>query len=151
MRILIVEDDPNKLAQVTEQIRLSCPDARIVERRSYQSGLKEILNNGADWFVLDMTLPTFDITATERGGRTRPFAGRELLREMKRRGITGRVIIVTQFESFGDGEGKMTLKELQVELTSTYPDTYLLTVYYHPAQSEWRQLLAAALRSRPND
>lgn len=118
----------------------------MISRLSYQTGLKEVERGQADWVVLDMTMPTYDVTPSERGGRTRFFGGREILRAIARRKLPARVIVVTQFESFGEGKQKKTLSELSQELRRDFPDNYVDTVFYHPAQTEWREKLACASR-----
>jgi hypothetical protein len=74
-----------------------------------------------------MTMPTYDVTPSERGGRTRVFGGREILRAIARRKLPARVIVVTQFESFGEGKQKKTLSELSQELRRDFPDNYVDT------------------------
>jgi DNA-binding response OmpR family regulator len=48
MRILVVEDDENKRSQVVAYLSSAYRSAEIVERRSYQSGLKEIFEGRYD-------------------------------------------------------------------------------------------------------
>jgi CheY-like chemotaxis protein len=142
MKILIVEDDPNKLQHLEDLISSRKPDAEIISRRSYQSGLKEVLGTVLDLVVLDMTMPTYDVSSFEKGGRTRVYGGREILREIARRRLPTKVIVVTQFESFGEGAQRKTLDELCVELQRDFDVNYIGTVFYHPAQTEWRDNLA---------
>lgn len=40
MRILVIEDDKNKVRQICELIRESFPEIEVTEQGSYQSGLK---------------------------------------------------------------------------------------------------------------
>lgn len=147
MRVLIVEDDPNKLEQLVAAIADGIEHATIVQRRSYQSGLREALCDPPfEIIVADMTLPTYDVTSTESGGRTRVYGGKEILRELARRRVPSRVVIVTQFESFGQGDQRKTLHELSEELAQEHSGTYHGTVFYHPAQTGWRTELLALCR-----
>jgi CheY-like chemotaxis protein len=136
--VLIVEDDENKSRQLSEFIRKSLTDAVVTERRSYRSGLYHIVHSELSLILLDMSMPTFDVSSQERGGRTRAYGGRDILDEMRRRKITTRVIVVTQFETFGEGADRTTLAELDSELKASFPGNYLGSVYYHPAQSNWQ-------------
>ncbi|WP_083892170.1 response regulator [Corallococcus coralloides] len=145
MKILIIEDDLNKLQRISELIRERAPDAQVTERKSYQSGLKEALKEHPDLIVLDMSMPTYDISPTEKGGRTRPYAGREILSELKRKHVSSRVVVVTQFESFGEGVDAMTLSQLKAQLRADHAKNYLTTVYYHPSETGWRDNLIAAM------
>ena len=141
MKILIVEDDLNKLQHLEQCLSAKYSDAEIIRARSYQSGLKATLSLAPSFIVLDMTLPTYDVSTTEGGGRPRPFAGREILSEMARKVGHGKVIVVTQFETFGEGTQKKTLAELDAELGRAFPELYIGAVYYHPAQSDWKTSL----------
>lgn len=153
MKILIVEDDLNKLQQLQQCLSDSYPQANIVQARSYQSGLKAALAEPPSFIVLDMTLPTYDVSTSESGGRPRPFAGREILNELARKVGYGQIIVVTQFETFGEGVQKKTLNELDKELRGSFPSLYIGSVYYHPAQSDWktklREFAQAAVKDDP--
>jgi len=151
MRILIVEDDLNKLRHLEQCLVTAYPHAEIIRARSYQSGLKSALSVTPSFIVLDMTLPTYDVSTTESGGRPRPFAGREILSEVARKVGRGKVIVVTQFETFGEGTQKKTLAELDAELQAAFPELYIGAVYYHPAQSEWETSLRKLAEAAEKD
>lgn len=86
MKILIIEDDKNKLKQVTSFLRKIYINTEIIERYSYNSGIRELLTGSRfDLLLLDMSMPTFDITSVESGGRPKPFAGKEILRKLKKK------------------------------------------------------------------
>jgi CheY-like chemotaxis protein len=145
MRIVIIEDDLAKSAQIAAFAKERFPYAELKETHSYQSGLREVVDNRADLIVLDMTLPTYDIAGGEAGGRIRTFGGIDILSEIQRRELPVIAIVVTQFESFGEGHEKRTLDELTAELKADYSGIYAGTVYYHPAQADWRPRLTALL------
>ena len=138
MNTLIVEDDENKRKQISEFLKSEIPDIYIAERKSYQSGLKEILKGNIDLILLDMSMPTYDISSTEAGGRPRPFAGRDILRYMDRKKIKVPVIIVTQFETFGEAEETISLSELQTMMEKNHTNTYKGTVYYNASLNSWK-------------
>ena len=139
-RVLVIEDDPNKSSLLRTFLRELLPSADVIERRSFHSGLREALT-GPDLIVLDMTLPTYDISSTEKGGRTRPYGGREILSELKRRSVIVPVVVVTQFESFGEGEETMTLDQLRLQLEEEFSASYKGAVFYQAAESDWRRAL----------
>jgi CheY-like chemotaxis protein len=95
--------------------------------------------------LLDMTMPTFDVGGKETGGYERRYACFEVLRRLKRRRKARRVIIVTQFERFGEGADQMTLDQLKEQLATQYPENYIVTVYYQASDAQWREDLKAAL------
>ncbi|PEZ66761.1 response regulator [Bacillus anthracis] len=146
MKILIIEDDQNKRKQLVQYLSEILSNPIIECRLSYKSGLKEIINNKYNLIILDMSMPTFDITTTESGGKPLPFAGKEILRQMKRRSIKIPTIVVTQFEKFGDYEKSLNLEELRCELEEEYLGIYIDTVYYNPASSSWRKFLLEKLQ-----
>ncbi|MGM0112016.1 hypothetical protein [Enterococcus sp. DIV0187] len=137
MNVLIIEDDKNKVLQVKNFLIKRYPDIKITDRFSYQSGLMDMYKNDYDVLLLDMSMPTFDISESESGGRYRPFAGLEILSQMDRRGIETPTIVITQFEQFGDLENHISLKELRVKMETEYNDIYMGTVYYNSAENNW--------------
>ena len=100
MRILLIDDDENKTREVASFIMQSYRADELIIKRSYQSGLKELLLRRPDVVLLDMTMPTYDISAREPGGRERRYAGREILRQLERRDISVPVVVITQYEQF---------------------------------------------------
>lgn len=144
MMVLIVEDDEEKRAKVVSLVRSDFPNLNIIEARSFQSGLRAVEEEGPDLIVLDMTMRNFDKSPTEDGGRPHPFAGREILRQMKRDAIRTPTVIITQFEEFGDDENKVTLHQLTTDLRERFPN-YRGTVSYRHHIDAWKNDLRAAL------
>ncbi|WP_321794741.1 response regulator [Caballeronia sp. J97] len=138
MNILVVEDDDNKRKQLTDYLREAYPDCVCTETRSYQSGLKAMLQSRYDVVFLDMTMPTFDRTPAEGGGRIRPFAGRDILAQVSSRRIRQPIIVFTMFEVLGEGESQVTANELDRQLKDTYCDNYLGLASYSAASSDWK-------------
>lgn len=146
MNILIVEDDENKRSQLQLFIHMMFPGAQIAIAKSLQSGLRAILDANHDLIILDMTMPTYDIGIDEDGGRTQPYAGREILRQIERRDIVIPVIVVTQFDRFGEGANALTLKELDQQLRQEHPRDYMGSVFYSAAVEEWKQALHKVMK-----
>lgn len=146
MKFLIIEDDPNKSRQIMEFLKEDFDNASIAECRSYRSGLNNIIKDPPEVLILDMTMPTYDISSTEKGGRTRAYAGMEILGEIKRKKINLKVIIVTQFENFGEGGNIMTLEEIKDLLLNDFPNHYLCTISYQPSEAKWRKELSHAIK-----
>lgn len=145
MRVLVVEDDENKRQQLVRFLLHKDHTMPITQMRSYQSGLREILTRQFDRILLDMSMPTYDKSENETGGRFRPFAGREIMEQMDRRGLRTPVIVVTQFESFGEGASRMALHELEERLKADFPAIFWGTVYYNPALNTWADSLTRLL------
>jgi CheY-like chemotaxis protein len=144
---LIVEDNEEKCRHLSTFLRGELPTFEIVERHSYNTGLAALRDLLPDLVLLDMSMPTFDRRGAQAGGRMRPYAGRDILHEMKRMELPSRAIVVTQFETFGEGRQRKTLDELRHELATEFKTSYLGTVYYHPSRSDWRTELSRLLRT----
>lgn len=145
MNLLVVEDDENKRQHLIKCLNEKFPKLSIIERSSYQSGLKEILRGYCDVVVLDMTLPTFDKSSVESGGLLKHFGGREILGQMDRRNVKIPVIVFTAFDQFGEGASKKSLAELEEELGSAYPALYQGAVSYDAALNDWKVQLTRLL------
>lgn len=139
MKILIVEDDQVKLAQIIKFLNSNFTKHEINKKYSFQSGLKEIISSNYDLIILDMSMPTYDISSNETGGRTRAYAGKEILKQMIRRNITVPVIVVTQFDTFGDVGNTTTLQQLNQELQVLFNPLYIGTVYYNSTIDSWKE------------
>src|SRR5436305_84278 len=102
MRILIVEDDENKRNHLVVFLADAFPSASVECAASYNGGIRKVISLKPDLVLLDMTLPTFDISASEHGGVSELYGGREILEQMDYHELTIPVIVVTQFDKFGD-------------------------------------------------
>ena len=145
MKILLVEDDSNKMRSIRAELRRIRPDATIVEARSYQSGMKHLMHESFDFVLLDMSLPTFDIRQGEDGFQVDAFAGREILTEMDRKGVSVSTAVITMFETFGEGGDLMTLEELHKELAQKFPSVYRGAIYYNSSEIKWKESLGKLL------
>lgn len=142
MRLLIVEDDPNKLNAITafldqyEDIAYTC-------HMSYQSGMRAIASGNFDLLLLDMSMPVYDVTAHDTGGRPLPMAGRDILFQLKRKKNPLKAIVVTQYEDFNG----ISLSKLDNILREEFPQNYIGSVYYNITQDNWRRDLDAMLQN----
>lgn len=145
MKVLIVEDDKNKISQISQTLRPAFPNVAIECAYSYRSGLKAILDNNYDLIILDMSLPTYDVTDTESGFQFRPFGGREILSEMKRKRRNYTTLVLTQFETFGAAEDVTTLKELTRQLQRDFVGIFGGIIYYNASESNWKSELVTRI------
>ncbi len=141
MKVLLIEDDQNKSKQIIDFFQIEFKDSLIELRKSYQSGLKEILSTDYDYILLDMQLPNFDIKSGEDGYKFRKLAGVDILRELSRKKINCKVIVVTQFETFGENESYIELKDLKKIIEEQFGDLYIGTVFYSADMSIWQNEL----------
>ena len=145
MNILLVEDNNYKIEQLIAFLGEEYPTFKIVIRKSYHSGLKEIiLNNNYDLILLDISMPTYDIQPGESGGDPIPQAGGLILNEMYLRDISAKVVVVTMYENFVDGSKLLALdKQFQKE----YGSNYRGYVYFSPGNNiQWKDALKNKIR-----
>lgn len=143
MKILLVEDDDNKRLRLLSFLQANSFEVDCAA--SYQSGLRALLQKRYDAIVLDMTLPTFDINEDDDGGRPQALGGQELLRQMKRRRIASPVVVVTQFDQFGERQDALTRQQLDTELRNHHGDIYVGLVFYNSTIEGWKEQLIGLL------
>lgn len=141
MKILVVDDDQNKIRQLKDYIAQLLPSVEVLVRHSYQSGLEAALFESPTLIVLDMTMPNYDVGGMETGGKERRYAGLQILKQLRRKSAEAKTIIVTQFEQFGEGDQLLTLDQLRMNLAAEFSDSYLGSVYYQAGDSRWRDEL----------
>jgi hypothetical protein len=151
MQVAIIEDDSNKRQQLRELTCLILPQAEILEAKSFSSGRELIITHRPSIVLLDMSMPMFDVTHKDKGYKPLGFAGRDIMDEITRFRIPSSIIVVTQFDVFGTGKEKKTLKELSDELEMAFPRCYRGTVYYHPAMSGWKTSLTEMVQRLSNE
>ncbi len=151
MKILIVEDEDPKCNKILKCLRgISMLEGCSIDvARSVRSSLDLIESNAYDahpydLILLDMSLPTFDISEDEQGGRPQGFGGVEVMRDMFNLEIPNPVIVVTAYEYFSDEHdeeerGKeSTLAELEESLAAEFPEFFVGLVKYETYSEEWR-------------
>ncbi len=147
MKILLAEDDLHKSEQIRKLTIAILPTAELFEARSFRSSVRSLRSRAFDLVLLDMSMPAFDITDDEDGGRHDPYAGREVLSEMERFRIFVPVIVITQFDRFGSGERATTLEDLDSMLRSKFPRNYSGYVFFDAMTETWRDALRVQILS----
>ena len=152
MKALIIEDDSFKAAKIDSFLRGQCGALFVDLRTSYTSGLRAIRGWSYDLCIMDMSLPTFDLSPHDEGYETLAYAGDLLLREMERRRISLPTIVVTQFTTFPAQYHEVkTLDELSKELEGKYESNYLGCVFYADEETSWQQEIRSVIESLGDD
>ena len=128
MQILLIEDNSNKLKQIKRVLTEIYPESNIEEAYSFHSGVRKVYENKWNLIILDMSLPTYDITHTESGGDKKPVAGKNIMKRMLNRKIIVPVVIITQFETFDDD--RISLNSLNAEFQDGFKEIWKGTVFY---------------------
>lgn len=146
MQCLIIEDDTYKSEHLQKILEKNF-DISIEIKGAYKSGLIEALKPEYDLILLDMSMLTFDVSSQEKGGRPRHFAGKEIMLQLKRRTILTPVIVITQFENFGEGAEKINLADLTKQLEDIQYMGYKKTIFYNMTKNEWQDELIETICS----
>ncbi|MCK2119889.1 response regulator [Pseudomonas aeruginosa] len=154
MRLLLVEDEGPKGEKISSCLIDSFPGIDIDLARSVRSALKRLDQVSYDLVVLDMSLPTFDISEDEHGGRPQGFGGVEVMRDMVNYEIITPVIVVTAYEYFSAdsdedlSHGKeSTLIELRNELDEEFPGIFIELIKYDTFTDEWQAQLVDSINA----
>lgn len=146
MKIFLVDDEETKTKAISSFMEDRFPDHELESFRSFQSGLRAIVTETPSILLLDMTMPTYDVGPRESGGRERRYAGREVLRQIKRRRISLPVIVITQYEQFEEDGREVDLPTLREELREAYPENFIDSIYFNLGDSNWADSLERLVR-----
>lgn len=153
MKVLLIEDEEPKCNKIKTCLSEVFPEGIVDWARSVRSALAMLDKSQYDLIILDMSLPTFDITEDEHGGRPQGFGGVEVMRDMSNCEICTPVVVVTAYEYFssdsesGDIHGKeATLAELRNSLLEEFPEIFCDLIKYDTFSDEWRGSMIATVK-----
>ena len=153
MEILVVEDTGPKQSKIVSFLFEHYNYTNIQVANSVRSAIGFLENENFDLMLLDMSLPTYDISAEETGGRPQSFGGMEVLRNAELLEIQIPTIVVTAYEAFVKGKRKLSLSGMDEELSNDHPDVYCGLVYYNSVLGTWEaelnQLIDRICTERP--
>jgi len=147
MKVLIIDDSDYKVDSLTALVKEFNPSINVRVQRAYRSGVVAAREWQPDLILLDISLPTFELSSREAGGRTRAYGGRDVLGDLDSTDDFAYIIVVSQFDSFG--EGHQSREELMSELHAEFPEWIVGGVYYSVVDSKWREELTELLRNVP--
>ncbi|MFM5335799.1 hypothetical protein ACET97_04550 [Aeromonas enteropelogenes] len=144
---MIIEDQQDKRDDIANLLCkwLNIDNTSISSCSSLHSALRSIVyDEPYDLVMLDMSLPTFDISSEEpTGGTSESYGGKELLYQMMLRDTKYPTVVVTQYMSFN--KGSIDLLDLDQEFQREFSDFYLGYVYYNAAVDDWKNALIKIL------
>ena len=97
MNVLLVEDDEFKATDIAKVLGDSLPAAYVQRATSVTSALRAMTANRYSLVVLDMSLPTFELTGPGGGGSPQGQGGLEVFRLARRLEDPSPFIIMTQY------------------------------------------------------
>lgn len=148
MIVHIVEDSALKASNISSFFAHTFSFLRQPDiSGSFQAAMRAITKSKPDLIIMDMTLPTFDRKPNAREGRMRPIGGYDLMCKMKHKSIYASVIVVTQLETFGEGDEEVSFTEITSRCKRDFPDMFLGSVYYDQSGLNWQAELERLVNS----
>jgi DNA-binding NarL/FixJ family response regulator len=141
MKILIIEDSDYKTRGITGLLATMELNANIMVEKSFQSGMKKLMEEKPELVILDMALPTSDPMKGESESRNRPFGGEELIREIELENINTKVIVLTQFDQFPSITGSIDHNTIFKRMKLDFPCIFFGGVYYNVLNATWEKNL----------
>jgi len=137
--VLIIEDEEPKYVHIKKYIEQLVSNVSLLHLKSVTSAIDQLEDSLPDLLILDMSLPTFDITEEESGGRPQGFGGIEVLREMLIEGWLCPTIVITGYSAFQrDDIHRVTLDELSEELMNEFSSILKGVLHFNSSFSEWQ-------------
>jgi CheY-like chemotaxis protein len=147
MKFLVIEDSDLKFQLVQNLLKDHYPNSIVHRSASYQSGVETLMRESYDLVVLDMTLPDSDIQHSFVGVDDFPFGGELILREMTRKKINTRFIVLTQYDTFVLNHEELTIDQLRVKLMQKYSHFLLGCIKLDYSGVEWKSELIGFIES----
>jgi len=145
MKILLVEDDEFKATDIAKVLSESMPDAAVQRAMSVTSALRAIDSQRFSLVILDMSLPTFELTGSGGGGSPQGQGGLEVLRLARRLGNLSPFIIVTQYPDIEIDGRDVPLSEASEALRSRFGLDVKMCLLYEFDRDAWRDPLRECL------
>jgi CheY-like chemotaxis protein len=145
MNVLLVEDDEFKATDIIKVLGDVLEVTGVKRAMSVTSSLRMVTRESFDVIVLDMSLPTFDLSGPGGGGSPQGQGGLEVLRLIRRLAAKPTVIVVTQYPDI-EIDGKDTpLKAAPKMLREKFEINVLDCLMYEFDGDAWRAPLKEAL------
>jgi CheY-like chemotaxis protein len=139
MNVLLVEDDEFKAADIARLLNEGLPASTLERAASVTSALRMITAGAYDLVVLDMSLPTFDLSGPGGGGSPQGQGGVEVLRLANRLGVKATYVVVTQYPDIEIDGQEIPLSEAAAKLTARFKLKVAECVPYEFDGNDWEQ------------
>ena len=143
MKTILIEDDEFKAKQIISFLEEKGHEVTL--RKAFNTGMKSITTEMFDLALLDMTIPSFEISPEHPSSRTRKYGGRDILSEIERCNLDLPSIIITQYRVFDDGD--VSIEKIDMELTQEFNGIYNGIVYYNSSTMDWQDKLMKLLNN----
>lgn len=145
--VLVIEDDEPKLQAVQVFLQESIPNTNLEIATSLSSAIRLLSTHPVTLAVIDMSLPTYDVSKDRTGGQPQGFGGNDILRFIEAKSPSTYSVVLTQYEEFPSDKdgGRKDLHALKEELHQKFGSRFLDVIYYSGQLGDWRDALLAAL------
>jgi len=146
VRILCIEDQIQKRGHIIEALIENGINEQDIDCDSnYQEALMQLHTDDYDIVLLDISLPI--AISSYRKDTFNSFAGIAVLREIKRKGIPVKVIIISGFKDFNRGGNRIKLEELvNEEIIPEFEKYFCGYIHYDSTSIEWQKSLSNLLK-----
>jgi CheY-like chemotaxis protein len=139
LQVLIIEDDENKLENISSLIKGINPTTVISIAKSVKTAINLLDSQKYDLIFADMSLPTYEIRPHETGGTPRPFGGVEIFDYLEMKEAVVPIIVVTSYPKLTEGKTSLNYKDLEKQLMLDYPDNFIGLVYFDSSITDWEK------------
>lgn len=139
MKALLIEDDDLKFELLAGFFKEDARADVLVRAASYQAGIAKLVEETFDLVLLDMTLPVSDLELSPVGMEWLTFGGQLVLRECKRRKVSARIVVVSQYKAFVRDNEEVSFEQLREEIMQQYRELVVGCVHLDRAADNWRQ------------
>lgn len=147
--ILVVEDDEPKLKSIIDFLRECLPTGvDIITATSLSSAIRVLSTRHVQLVIVDMSLPTFDLSPElEGGGQPQGFGGADILRFIESETADTKSVVITQYEEFPSSTDGVVrdLRRLENDLSTELGARFLGVIHYAGRQGAWSEALASCL------
>lgn len=145
-RVLIVEDIETKSLSMTQLVNAVLCPVEVHCAGSVKSAIQLLSEHSFSLILLDMSLPTFDLTKSEGGGTPRPRGGMELFAHLDGVGVEVPVIVVSAYGALEEKGSLVSLEEISTRLRKDYPGLFRGSVLFDSVYTVWADELSALIR-----
>lgn len=147
IRVLVIEDDEFKSTDLIRVLEACLSQPQITRASSVTSALRVITSEVFQLIVLDMSLPTFDMTGPGGGGSPQGQGGIEVLRLANRLGTESQYIIVTQYPDIEIDGLEIPLKDAASRLAKRFNLQVSACLPYEFDRDDWQLAFQQVLKS----
>lgn len=145
MKVLLVEDDEFKAADIVKVLADSLPTAEVTRATSVTSAMRAIASDSFTLVILDMSLPTFELSGPGGGGSPQGQGGLEILRLARRLKNSSFFFVVTQYPDIEIDGDEVPLPIASKALRSRFELDVRACLLYEFDGDSWRISLRSYL------